>query len=178
MTREQQLADAIDKADLPARDYRIYRALFKRAAWKTAEIRERWQPRSLQELAVLAHMSKSNVCYGLDHLELHGWVIRHRHTKPGRGYNTAYSLTIGRDCDCRKASKPRTHTDGEVSKDWTAKCPKADGIAAGQRPVSAKRVREEEERERTVVRDPWPGASHQSPDESWKSWPAGSVGAS
>ena len=96
LTREQELREAIEKARIPAREYRIYRALFARAEWKSAVIKRQFQPRSLAELAGLAHMSKASVAAGLNHLQRHGWVVRHRHVTAagigGRGHGTRYEL--------------------------------------------------------------------------------------
>ena len=134
--------------------------------WGTAEIQKRWQPRSLKKLAGLAHMSKANLCYGLDHLERHGWVIRHRQATLGRGYSTAYSLEVGKDCECRsEVSKPQTLNRPEVSKAWTGKCPKGRGITPGQDPVPAKSVTEEEISKEDGQVPGWPG------------WPSGTIGA-
>lgn len=111
MTREQELENAIDKAVLPPRDYRIYRALFKRAEWKTGVISARWQPRSLRDIARDTRLSVATICRALNHLESHGWIARHR-AKPGRGHATVYELLAGMDCDCLK-EQPEPMTDAE-----------------------------------------------------------------
>ena len=117
-SREQELRDAIDKARLPARDYRIYMALFRRAQWGTMEIRDRWQPRSLAELAALANMPAATLKRGLAHLEQHGWITRDRHpiasgASGGRGHRTRYALEAGTGCDCQPAQRPAPLTDAE-----------------------------------------------------------------
>ena len=113
MTREQELARAIEQASLPSRDYRIFSALLRqRAEWKTAKIPDKFQPRGLADLARLAKMSKANVCRGLEHLASHGWIIRERAGKRGRGHRTTYQLATGMSCDCLK-ERPEPLTDAE-----------------------------------------------------------------
>ena len=194
-TREQELRAAIRAADLPARDFRIYDALFERAQWKTAVIDGKYQPRSLTELAQWSRMSRAGLCYGLNHLELHGWIERRRWLTPGRGHRTTYALLAGRDCepDCpiRKAAQEATKkASNKAAKDWTL--PKAESVqksskkasndfraAAGQSPVSAKSVRDEEEvRERGAEREDFRGAADlPRVAASWGlEWPADSIG--
>ena len=92
MTREQELAAAIEAAKIPASDYRIFCALLRqRAEWKTGEIPEKFQPHGLADLARMTHMSKANLCRGLNRLEGNGWISRHRAT----GRRTAYQLAVG-----------------------------------------------------------------------------------
>ena len=122
MTREQELAAAIDRADLPPRDKEIWRQLFRRADWKTAVIPKRWQPKSLRDIARDAHMGVATVCRGLNHLESHGWIERHR-TSPGRGHPTAYGLMAGADCDCLTldGSKTEPVSDAERMRHYRAR---------------------------------------------------------
>ena len=104
MTREQELAQAIEKASVPASDYREYRALIGRADWKTEVIPVRFQPRSIEELADLSKLSVATVKRTLSHLQRHGWIQRHRYITDkgigGRGHPTRYRLDLGADCDC------------------------------------------------------------------------------
>lgn len=121
MTREQELAKAIEQASLPSRDYRIFSALLRqRAEWKTATIPDKFQPRGLAELAKLARMSKANLCRGLDHLESHGWIVRDRAEKRGRGHRTTYQLTAGMSCDCIKQQNEPV-TDAERMRRYRAR---------------------------------------------------------
>jgi hypothetical protein len=191
LTREQQLGDAIELAQIPARDYRIYRALLKRARWKSAEILDQYQPRSLEELAALSKMSRSNVALGLNHLQRHGWLLRFRYIDGkgigGRGHGTKYQPDLGRDCDCpkpskgdrSKASKPRTVPEPKPSKNRALNRPEVADITAGQTPVPAKSVREEEEveeGEQEASPVEWLSKNEVVYPASWKNWPAGSIG--
>jgi hypothetical protein len=167
--REHELRAAIRAARLPARDFRIYDALFTRAQWKTAVIESKFQPRSLIELADWARMSLSNVKRGLNHLEYHGWVERRRWKTPGRGHRTRYFLAVGRDCepDCplRKAAKPEPFSGRESGSKVRDKTAHEFRAAAGQEPVSAKSVSDEGE---------WLESVPEVGD--WRHWPAGSIG--
>lgn len=127
MTRENELARAIEAADMPPREYRIFGALLRQAArWKTAEILDRFQP-SLADLARMSKMSRQTLLDGLGHLEKHGWVTRTRSTG-GRGHKTAYQLQAGVSCNCGKQERPRPKTEAERArrhrqkKKWLAEC--------------------------------------------------------
>ena len=165
-TNEQRLRAAIEDAEVPVRDYRIFMAIHYRADWKTAILPGRFQPRSLDDVARWAHMSRANVKYGLAHLELHGWISRGRKLARsgagGRGNATTYELRQGFDCDC-KAAKSRPVAEDKAAKNHTLKRPKSDGIAAGHAPVSAEEGRDEGERE---------GAASE-----WGCWPDDTIGA-
>lgn len=217
-TREEELRAAIESADLRARDYRIYCALFKRAQWKTAEILGTFQPKSLDELAGWSRMSTANLKRGLAHLELHGWVSRERWLTLGRGHSTRYVLSLGRDCDCHRTSDRSTDgnepsagskheangkhfasaevahhpqdasqevaqdepfSDQEVAQKCAGKWLTPDDESAGQRPVPRKSV---SKRGNGREGEPEPAGvavwdlPRPAPDESWKSWPQGSIG--
>jgi predicted transcriptional regulator len=143
-TREEELKAAIEAAGLPARDYRVYYALLKRAEWKTAVIRDQFQPRSLADLARLAHMSEANVKRSLNHLQRHGWLLRHRHFSDrgigGRGHATSYQLENGKDCDCPKGAQAEPVSADKGAHDEPRKGLSNGCNAAGQGPVSAKSV--------------------------------------
>lgn len=167
---------------MPPRDLKVFMVLMKKATWVTAKIKDEYQPRSLEELARWAHMSEANLKRSLNHLQRHGWIQRYRYLGSkgigGRGHPTHYQLDHGRDCDC-KAHKGAQ--DEPVSRAKGAqKCPikglKSEDITAGQTPVSAKSVREEEGVERRTGFVPVWALPRPAPDESWKSWPAGSIG--
>jgi DNA-binding MarR family transcriptional regulator len=188
-TREQELRDAIEKADLPARDYRVYRALSARAEWKSVVIRDKFQPRSLAELAAWSRMSRANVARALNHLQRHGWLQRHRHFSDkgigGRGHATRYQLEHGKDCDCLPAvsrAAPKESQPEPLSADKESQAELGKGlrtchVTAGQAPGSAKSVRDEEE---VVTRTDFRGAADEEQmrriRESWKLWPPGSEG--
>lgn len=114
-TQEQLLARAIDKARMPAYDYRVFRALFRRAAWGSAIIPAKFQPRSLKVIARDAQCSEATVKRALRHLERHGWVVRARDAFKGRGHSTTYGLTVGEDCDCF-SGRPEPKSDSERAK--------------------------------------------------------------
>jgi hypothetical protein len=186
LTREQELRATIEKAQLPARDYRIYMALFARAEWVTAKILDRFQPRSLDELAAWSRMSRSNVAGGLNHLTRHGWLLRHRNITAkgigGRGHGTKYELVVGKDCDCSKASRSKTVPADKPSRNREINRPETCDVSAGQGPVPAKSVRDEGEVEKRapevrVLAEPGQstnGSVRTPPD--WSRWPAGEIG--
>jgi|ERR1022692_652848 hypothetical protein len=108
-SRETEIKRASIRAKLPTRDFKVLRVLVEiRAQWVTAQIQERWRPRSLAELAAQCDMSKSTLALSLNHVQRHGWVLRHRHLTDegvgGRGNVTTYQLEVGADCDCPKRS--------------------------------------------------------------------------
>jgi predicted transcriptional regulator len=156
-TRESELKAAIIKANLPPRDFKVYMVLMDRAQWGTAKIADKFQPRSLQELARRGNMSEANVKRSLNHLQRHGWVKRYRHLTGkgigGRGHPTRYQLEHGRDCDCRneKGAQHELVSGEKGAQDCTIKGLKSEDIAAGQARVSAKSVREEGEGERAAL---------------------------
>jgi hypothetical protein len=180
-THEQELRAAIRAARLPARDFRIYDALFARAHWNSAVIYGRYQPRSLTELADWCRMSRANLCYGLNHLEYHGWIERRRWRTPGRGHRTMYALLAGRDCEpgcpLKKAAKDWTLPSRESVQQSSSKASNDFRAAAGQEPVSAKRVSDEEGVKKSVPVGEFRGTEDlERVRESWKGWPAGSNG--
>lgn len=105
-TREQELWDAILGAEVTPSDFRVYVTLLKLADFGTAEIPDRFQPRSLVKLAERCHISLAGTKRSVSHLQRHGWLERHRNLTAtgigGRGHPTRYKLLIGRDCDCQK----------------------------------------------------------------------------
>lgn len=158
---DKQLRDAIEKADVPPRDYRIFGALVYRADWSTGVIPQQFQPRSLEALAKVTRMSRASVATGLAHLESHGWLVRERQ-QPGRGYATRYALRIGLDCGCipapaiappkpeaersrryrarQKASRICVTEPGEASSIPVTKRQASRDDVAGQAPVSAEKA--------------------------------------
>lgn len=114
---DKQLCDAIETADVPPRDHRVFTALVYRADWDTGVIPDRFQDRSMEALAARCRMSAASTAHALVHLERHGWVGRER-MPPGRDRPTRYALSIGRDCDCPKVPKQRSRTDAERAHDY------------------------------------------------------------
>lgn len=174
---------------MPARDYRIYCALLHRADWETAEIPDRFQPRSVPALADWSRMSRTAAAEGLNHLERHGWVTRVR-MPPGRGRSTRYILLSGSDCDCGPAAKRAAPTpEAKRAREYRAR-KKASGIhvtqsesshgihvtkrpgvrdeSAGQGAVSAEGAREKGRRV---------GEYAGGPVDFYAGWPADSIGA-
>jgi hypothetical protein len=163
---DKQLRDAMERADMPPRDYRIFGALVFRADWASGVIPKQFQPRSLTVLANITRMSRASVAEGLNHLERHGWVTRTRQG-PGRGKSTVYGLRIGVDCNCagvnevnqaapkteaerarayrerKKASRIRVTEDPEASGIGVTKRPASRDEDAGQNRVCAKEGRDE-----------------------------------
>lgn len=119
-TRETQLRDAINKARIPPRDYRVFHALFRRATYRTAMIAPRFQPKSTKEIARNAVCSEATVKRALAHLELHGWITRLRPKTSGRGHRTEYVLLSGSDCDC-KPERPEPKSDAERARLYRAR---------------------------------------------------------
>jgi hypothetical protein len=105
-TREQELWAAVLAAEMTPSDFRVYVTLLKIADFGTAEIPDRFQPRSLIKLAQMCHISLAGVKRSVSHLQRHGWLERHRNLTSagigGRGHPTRYRLLAGRDCDCPK----------------------------------------------------------------------------
>jgi hypothetical protein len=121
LTREQELEKAIEAARLPPREYRIYRALFKRAEWNTATIKKQFQPWNEAELAGDSKMSLASVKRGLAHLERHGWITRVPRRKPGRkGPAVSFILLSGSDCDCQP-ERPGPVSDAERARRYRAR---------------------------------------------------------
>jgi DNA-binding MarR family transcriptional regulator len=106
-TRKRQLEAAIETADLAARDYRVWRELFRRVDWTSddALIADRWQPKSVDELADRCRMSRASVKRALRNLDDLGWIVRSQE-KRGRGYAVHYQLDIGRDQPARPKAEP------------------------------------------------------------------------
>jgi hypothetical protein len=119
-TREVQLKKALAAARIPHRDSRIYTVLLlRRMQWKTGEIPDRFQPRSIAELAGLCGMSESTTLRGLSGLENNGWIIRERKPVRGRGHKTTYQLDTGRDYPPKSAAEPKT--GAERTRKWRQK---------------------------------------------------------
>jgi hypothetical protein len=139
LSRETELRAAIDKADLPPRDFKIYMVLFRRAEWHTAEIDPKFQPRSLTELARWSTMPRSVLAAGLNHLEHHNWIERNRWRTPGRGHTTRYKLTVGTDCDCHQ-EHGEPMTDAERMRRYRARRKASGSSVTEAGKVSGERV--------------------------------------
>ena len=104
------LSDAIEKARMPPRDYRVYRALFRRATWGSAVIAAQWQPRSVRDIARDTGLSDATVKRSLAHLERHGWIVRARDELRGRGHRTTYGLQPARTATASQRGRNRSRT--------------------------------------------------------------------
>ena len=159
LTREQELKAAIDKADVTPSDFRIFVTLLWLSDFGTAEIPDRFQPRSLVKLAEHCHISLAGTKRSISHLQRHGWIERHRNVTEagigGRGHGTRYKLLVGHDCDCKQAhAEPlsaRKQAQAEPINRLTTLC-----SSAGQRALPAERA----------VRG----------EKGWGGWPPGSEG--
>ena len=114
---DKQLRDAIEVADVPPRDHRVFTALVHRVNWKTGVIPDRFADRSVEALAARCRMSAASTTHALAHLERHGWVKREP-TPPGSDRPTRYIVAIGADCDCPKVPKQRARTDAQRARDY------------------------------------------------------------
>lgn len=108
-TREQELLAAIYEAEITPSDFRVFMTLLRAADFGTAEIPDRFQPRSLVKLAEKCHISLAGLKRSVSHLQQHGWLERHRNLTSsgvgGRGHPTRYVLLVGKDCDCKPAQR-------------------------------------------------------------------------
>ena len=124
ISREVELKGAVLEADLPARDFKVFMVLMKRATWSTAEIQPRFQPRNLAELADWCRVSPAGLKRALSHLQRHGWILRYRHCGAkgigGRGHSTHYQLDRGTDCSCI-APRPGPVSDAERMRNYRAR---------------------------------------------------------
>ena len=97
-TNEQKLRDAIHTATglTVLADRWVFDTLLWTADFGTAFLPDRFQPRSLLQLAEKSFVSARQLKYSLDHLQRHGWLERHRVFSDtgigGRGKPTRYVL--------------------------------------------------------------------------------------
>lgn len=127
ITREMELKAAILAAKLTSSDFRVYMTLLSIAEFKTAEIPDKFQPRSLVKLAEKCRVSYRTLCYSLSHLQMHGWLERDRDisengTIGGRGHATRYGLLLGQDCDCKQSHFCTVSAPDPVSEDTAKQC--------------------------------------------------------
>jgi hypothetical protein len=92
-----QLAAAMTDSNLPASDKAVFGFLLSKADWKTVELPARFTP-TRKAIARKTSLSYRQVGYSTRHLERHGWLAAKGATGPGRPL--AYSLALGRGCDC------------------------------------------------------------------------------
>jgi hypothetical protein len=165
-TLERELRDAIKRSGLPHAAINLYRAILDAADFTTAELPDRFQPRSLDELAEWAAMSVKHCKQMLNVLEEHDWIERKRPATPGRGHRTAYVLLLG----TARERRGRPLTDAERARRYRQRKAAADSVtengtemrdkaapkcvtkrhlprdgAAGHRPFSAEGQRGEKE---------------------------------
>jgi hypothetical protein len=133
----------------------VFYALLERSDNADCSIPAHMTP-SLMQLAEACCCSKSTAAGALTHLELHGWVVRHRSGKPdakgpGRGHKTTYQLDHGWVCDTgncpAKGSGTRTLSRPKGSGSRTAKG--SDSHPQTRRPdrVSDEGIREGKDRQ-------------------------------
>jgi predicted transcriptional regulator len=169
-TREQELWDAILGAELTPADFRVYVTLLKLADFGTAEIPDRFQPRSLIKLAERCHVSLATVKRSVGHLQRHGWLERHRNITEsgigGRGHPTRYKLLLGQDCTCKGAQIEPVPSKKQAQFEPRNRLTGAD-VSAGRRPVVAERAVRGEEVMGEYLGGP----------VSWETgWPSNSIG--
>ena len=172
-TNEQRLRDAIHTATgLTLADRWVFDTLLWMADYGTAFLPDRFQPRSLAQLAGKSFVSARQVKYSLSHLQRHGWLERHRVISEtgigGRGNRTRYVLCAGRSCDC-KGGTQCTVPAGKQGSQCTGNRAESPHVAAGQAPDAAGRAVAGEVREGKPWRDEqgdytggpvtWPGDS-------------------
>lgn len=120
---------AIERAHFPTADYRVYNTLLKRADFRTTEIPERFQFRSVVKLAEFCEVSPAAARRSIAHLERHGW-LKHDPGN-GRGHRTIYTLLVGEPCDCKGA-----HTEHlsarKGAQDQRIKVLKPERVSAGE----------------------------------------------
>jgi hypothetical protein len=131
-SREWQLRCAIHRAKgLSTSDRWVYDTLLWMSNWSTSVLPAEFQPKGIAGLsATTESVSVRQTNYSLNHLELHGWVVRDR--KPlGRGYRTFYAVEMGKDCDCKVRTECTLSRD-EVRSDCTEKCAEPAPESAGE----------------------------------------------
>jgi hypothetical protein len=103
---------------------------------------------SLAQLAEACCCSKSTAALAVDHLALHGWLIRRR-SKGGRTHKTTYQLTEGGRCPpgCKKRSDSRTVYGEKRSDSRTPKRSDSNPQTRRSAPVSGVGLTEGEDRE-------------------------------
>jgi hypothetical protein len=108
----------VRKARLPASAVVLYDTLVDRTDWATGHLPDKYQPRSLVELARWAGQAKSVAAGSLDVLERYGWVRRNKPTILRRGLSTTYQPQEGR----ARPRPERTPASGaERSRRWRAR---------------------------------------------------------
>jgi hypothetical protein len=114
------LEAAIEAADVHPAVYRVLRELYRRLDWTSDApvIADRWQPRSVDDLAARCRMSTSTAKRAIREAERLGWLTR-EWDGPGRGHAMRYTLAIGRDQPARPP-EARPLTGAERTRRWRA----------------------------------------------------------
>lgn len=115
------LEAAIEAADVHPATYRVLRELYRRLDWTSDApvIADRWQPRSVDDLAARCRMSRSTARRAVRAAEALGWLTR-EWDGPGRGHAMRYTLAIGRDQPTRPA-EAEPLTDAERARRYRAR---------------------------------------------------------
>jgi hypothetical protein len=79
---------------LTTADRWVFTVLLTMADFGTAHLPERFQPRSIAELAKKCNVSARQVNYSVGHLQRHGWLERHRNIRPATCSSTARTATV------------------------------------------------------------------------------------
>jgi DNA-binding transcriptional ArsR family regulator len=107
--RTDQMRREVKRANLPSYAVVVYDALLEKADWATGWLPDMRQPRSLNELALWAGMSKPLVVRALKVLEDTGWVERKSPAILRRGLSTTYQLRTGHRLPAR--GRPMTEAE-------------------------------------------------------------------
>lgn len=168
----------------------VFYALLERADNATCVIPSRMTP-SLVQLAEACCCAKSTAALALEHLEAHGWVIRTRTPRPGRGHKTVYCLDHGWLCpdDCPLRRRPRAQKGSDsrtlpLQKGSDRRTGKGSDWHIGNRrstPVLAEGISEGEGSGGLLVRA-WPDPDRAWLDSrtysgTWDQWEPGTIGA-
>jgi hypothetical protein len=155
-TREQELRNALGKAQLPLATRWLVVRLIDRADHGTAVIPDRFQfARGLDDLTAWCILPRTTLRRALRCAEYHGWVTATRWSdgQGGRGHPTFYAISRGTDCpehDCpcmKKQGQPGPVYEVETGPDWPLKQGHASQKPAGQNRVSVEGNKEGEVKE-------------------------------
>lgn len=199
-TPEQELKATLLSARIPASDHRIMSVLQGRAEWKTGVIQSRFQPRSLEQLADWCGLSLATVKRSLNRLDEHGWLVRsYQSFGGGRGRNTEYQLSPGRDYGLDRSKPPLPDAvrarqyrarKKAAHEDVTVGQPKPahEDVTIGQKPAQNDVSNRLTSRNDAAAQMPFSAKSvldvevvvgesfQDQQQEDWRVWPPGSIG--
>jgi predicted DNA-binding transcriptional regulator len=121
-TREQELRNAIAKAGLLPRDFKVYIVLLDKTDHGIAKVNRDFPIRGIADLSGRCEMSPRGVLRALRHLAEHGWV------NLARGWRDplTYQPLLGLPCQCRKRSREPL-TGAERTRRWRERRASCDG---------------------------------------------------